>query len=76
MLKFSTYEVKWPDIASVVISGEDTHEVSVVTTSDESLVVGIYPTAADAATIKGLIDLGKVASSIGGTTIVIDIDDF
>ena len=27
MLKFSTYEIKWPDIASVVISDEDTHEV-------------------------------------------------
>jgi len=76
MLKFGQNELNWADVVAVIISNEDTNEVSVVTVDDQSLVVGSFPFASDAATIKNMIDNGKLADSIGGVTIVIDIDDF
>jgi len=74
MLKFGQYELGWSDVVSVQITNEDTNEVSVFTSDNLCLVVGAYPFASDAATIKNLIDNGKQSAQIGGigTTVIID----
>lgn len=74
MLKFGGFELQWDEIASVNIA-DDANEVNVVTTSNELFVVGNYPFASDAATIKNLIDNGRQSNSIGGVVIEVIIDD-
>jgi len=74
MLKFGQYELEWSDVVGAQITNEDTNEVSVFTADNLCLVVGAYPFASDAATIKNLIDNGKAGNAIGGigTTVIID----
>ncbi len=64
MLKFGQNELNWADVVAVIISNEDTNEVSVVTVDDQSLVVGSFPFASDAATIKNKIEDDSDAADV------------
>lgn len=75
MLKFGTHELGWAEIAQFnAIEGDDT-ELSLTTTDNVALSVGIFPTQSDAQKVKAACEASKVAYTVGGVVISIIIDD-
>lgn len=74
MLKINSNEISWSDIAEVIVFGDESGIEVSITVEETVLVVGNYPTAAQAESIKNLIEASKTASSFGGVVITIDID--
>ena len=72
MLKFGNEELQWDKIASISNSNGNVIATDIHNTDH---VIGNWDDATHVLVIQNLIEAGKVASSIGGTTIVIIIDD-
>ena len=74
MLKFAQNEIQWADISDVSITADDSGVEVSVTVEETVLVVNVYPTAAQATSVKNLIEASKTAASFGGVLIEVIIE--
>lgn len=74
MLKFGQNSLNWSEIAGITRDADGA--ISVITTDNETFVVGQWENEDQSFAIYSMIDSARKAVVPGGVTIIIDIDDF